>query len=203
MKQYSYLAVGIILCITVCMAFVSCGGGLYKNRGLEKDMYCAINRYGKFVAQSTGTRFLLVGDVTDAHIYSHKDIPSYCLSFSSPYTHTLNEARVFATKQVKQFWVMLQHDEEVNKYARRIHQDLSHFPEQPVLQLVGYKITYWDENFERRQKPYIAAMQFYREKFHYFYENKETHELELVFEESYEDALQFLKKEMSSKEKNG
>ena len=132
---------------------ISCASALYD--GLGKERNYSINRYGQIVAKATGTKLLIVGDVTDAYVYSYKNIPSYCMSFSSPHTHTLNEARVFATKQVYQFWVMLQHDEEVDKYAKSNHKILPKSPEKAVLQLVGYKITYWDENFERRPAPWI------------------------------------------------
>ena len=69
------------------------------------------------------------------------------------------------------------------------------YSEQLDLKNIGIKVGYWNKEIDRSQPPYLAEIQFFDGAFHYYYENKETHELELAFEESYEGALQFLKKE--------
>ncbi len=165
----------------------------------QTSMEYAIYRYGLNVAKTNDMKLLIVGDVTEPKPVGKGDYPVYCMSFSSLENHTLDKARVFATNLVNQFEHQLKQEPTVRVYAKSIQEFVDDFPLEPELRLVGYKIAYWDENFERRQAPLMAEMQFYHEKFHYYQADPKTQALHLVFEESYEDALQFLREQ--SKEK--
>ena len=189
--RMTMISLCIIIVVVGIIVFQSCGGP--RQRGLETHMYYALEQYGKRVAKAKNMQFLIAGDVTDARSIKPYLHATYCLSLASHEKQTLDEGRIFAATLVEDFWKMLQHEPEVKKYAEVVHNEVPNAIAPPYawLPCVGYKISYWDEEMNRMQKPYLAEMHFYRETFRYYFANPETQHVELVFEESYKDAIKF------------
>ena len=185
-------AISLFVVLTVtCLFLQSCNSSRYN--GLEKQMHLSLDRYGNALAKKNNMKLLIVGDVTDARKTS-LIFPSYCLSLFSKDKTTLDEGRVLAARLVEEFWDMLKQDVEVKKYAQVVHEKMASFPLDVPLEKVGYKISFWDQNIDRIQKPYLAEIHFYHKKFRYYVANEETQEVELIFEETYEDAITFKNK---------
>ena len=57
---------------------------------------------------------------------------------------------------------------------------------------LSFRISFWDENVDRQSAPYIAEIHLMDKKFSYF-TSDDLQRLVLVREESFDDALAFLK----------
>lgn len=55
--------------------------------------------------------------------------------------------------------------------------------------LIGFKITYWDENVDRRLPPHVAHVKFANSKFYYYYADPKTQYLGEPIVETMEEAF--------------
>ncbi len=78
-------------------------------------------------------------------------------------------------------------------YARIQSKEPAQFPEKLSLKNAAIRIAYWNDQVERPKAPFLSEIDFYDNTFRYYEADPKTQALKLVFEESYEKALENLK----------
>lgn len=155
-------------------------------------MLKVVDSFGEELAKKNDMFFHGVGNITD-----NRNI-QYGLIFHDFHKLTLDEGRIFATTLFNEFFGKLSTNfiiDDYNTYLREYSKKCTGtqllgpkiLPEQ-----AGFYITYWDENMDRLQKPYLAQILFCDGAFHYYEADPQTQLPVLVFKESLAEAKAFL-----------
>ena len=150
----------------------------------ERDMLWHLDKYANSIAKKYDMEFHIVGDFSDV-----RD-ETYSLFFINFHQMTLDQGKEFAHTLVKDFLRELKTSPTVRKYheyCNKRYKEMRYPPlitEEPVPEQMGLKIGFWDKNFDRPKKPYLAEIVFLNGAFHYYEANPETQALQLVLKEN-------------------
>lgn len=175
------LILTIIGLITLC--FISCEGKYHSGPEYERNKDQTIDDFGQKVEKKYNMELISVICVIEGAS------ERYAMSFISNKKISLEEGRSTGLSLFDEFLEMLQKDDKVKTYVEESLKGGTKRPVKPSGETISLKITYWDENVDRRFPPYLAAIIFSEERFNYYEANPKTQELRLVLSESYEDAM--------------
>jgi len=153
------------------------------------DMAWFLDAYALELAKKYDMEFHLAGSFSD----ETNDI--YPLMFMSFQQMTLQQGKEFAIPLIKNFLCELRRSPVVkkyNEYRNESYKDYRYPPlltEEPVPEQMALKISFWDKNFDRAKKPYLAEIVFLCGNFYYYQANPETQARELILKESFGDAM--------------
>ena len=159
----------------------------------ERNMLWELDKYSEQVAKKYGMTFHRAGNPT----YVSCDKVTYGLDFFDDHMKSLDAGRVFAATLVGNFLSELRSNLEITQYHKHnneCHKNWKGRPPltpEPVPEQMCLKIGYWDEKFDRPQRPLLAQILFVEGFFHYYEADPETQRLKLVLKESYEEAMAF------------
>ncbi len=156
--------------------FTSCIGPSIEKPN-HRNMRRSLESYGKVVATNNNMKLLFFGNPTQ------ECQGEYGLSFISRKTMMLEEGKALVTPIVCNFVEEIKQNGYVQEYVKSYH-DTS-----PTQAKVVIKIAFWDEEVNRPKPPYLAAIVFGNNTFHYYQADPETQSLQLVYQESYEEAI--------------
>ncbi len=181
--QKSFHGTFLLIFVSILFLVTGCVGPCCTKEEIvmNKELEC----YGKTIAQEQNMQFLLIGDATDGRE------TVYCLTLRSEQPTRLNQGRILAANNVKNFIAMLRTSPTVKAYVDHWRSEDTNYPEEVPLSKVGYKIVFWDKNIDRPMRPYLAEILFVDSTFYYFEADATTQQLYLVFSEPYESALRF------------
>lgn len=160
----------------------------------ERAMSWELDSYASKLAQTYGMKFHRVGDTTE------DQESDYFISFQDQHRITLEEGKIFAATFAENFLHKLRTDPIVLKYHEKTQNQRKKMRYPPFIsdeivpRQMGFQIGYWDENVERPQKPYLAQILFVGGIFYFYEADPKTQALQLVYEESYEEALAYRNK---------
>lgn len=155
----------------------------------EREMYWHLDGYANGLAKKYEMEFHKVGNFSD-----NRDA-IYGLTFINFHQMTLMQGKEFARMLVKDFLRELRTSPEVKRqvlYRKDSYKNTKYPPlitDEPVPEQMGLKIGFWDKNFDRPKKPYLAEIVFLHGDFYYYEANAETQSCELVLKESYQDVF--------------
>ena len=156
-----------------------------------REMKWDLDGYASKLAQTYGMKFHRVGDITP------DQDSDYFISFQDKHRITLEEGRIFAATFAENFLHKLRTDPIVKKYHEMTQNRRKKMRYPPFLsdeivpRQMGFQIGYWDDNVERPQKPYLAQILFVGGIFYFYEADPQTQALQLVYEESYDNALAY------------
>jgi len=167
----------------------------YFGPAIERKMLWDLDSFGKKIAEKHGMVFHRAGDPTE--------IPNnnimYGLIFFDDHMKSLQEGRLFAASFMEEFVQKLHGSSTIKSYHEYYNERFKNwkgfppFTPEPVPEQMCLKIGYWDDKFDRPQKPLLAEILFVEGFFHYYEADPETLSLKLVLKESYADGMKFLK----------
>jgi hypothetical protein len=105
----------------------------------------------------------------------------------------LDEARKIGAMCAKQFFEYAMSRPEAVKLIVEGNKNRPKSLLHPEAGDFDFRISFWDENIDRQEQPYIAEIRFYGNTFKYF-TSDEGQRLVLVYEESFDEAMKFLEK---------
>ncbi len=187
-KSVVLLCKGVILVLVGIYLYflaVNLTANKYNGPQYEADLYQMVDDYATAYCKKNNTQLIDVGDFTN---------PSKHLWFGVWLTcgdaEDLQRGRTRAIAFVKDFSSTLQQSKVANEYfqqSKRNHRSETVDSINP--NLFGVKIAYWDKNVNRPQPPYLAEVTYCRGTFYYYQADPKTQALNLIFKESYEDAI--------------
>ena len=148
----------------------------------ERAVSWLIDDYAEAYCKKNNMELIHIGGFTDAT----KNIwfGMWLRSFSN---QTLEDARVQVRALVKDFLHTLENDECAQFCLQETQNSIFYrkTPNVAILDLLGVKIAYWDQNVNRPLPPYLAEITFYDHKFRYYQADPKTQALVLCFEEAF------------------
>jgi len=155
----------------------------------EREMSWHLDDYGNALAKKYDMEF------HRADSFSDDREETYSLMFINFQNYNLDQGKKFATTLVRDFLRELKTSPEVKRYHAYMNNSYKRmkYPplisEEPVPEQMGLKITFWDKNFDRPKKPYLAEIVFLHGDFYYYEANQEIQARELVLKQSYAEAI--------------
>lgn len=155
----------------------------------ERDMSWELDKYATTIAKKHNMEFHRAGSFSD------ELEETYSLMFISFQQMNLKQGQEFLRGLLKDFLRMLRANPAVkcfHEYSNEQYKRMRYPPlitEEPVPEQMAVKISFWDKNFDRAKKPYLAEMVFLCGNFYYYQANPETQERELILKESFADAM--------------
>ncbi len=156
----------------------------------ERDMSWHLDRYATTVAQKYGMEF------HRAESFSDEPEDVYSLMFIDFHQMTFEQGKKLAFTLVVDFLRELKASPVVKRYHEYRNNSYKNakFPpsltREPVPEQMALKIGFWDKNFDRPKKPYLAEIVFLCGNFYFYEAHPETQALQLILKESYQDAVQ-------------
>lgn len=171
----------VIWCI--CFSFASCKEKYGPGPECERNKNRVVAEYGEKIGKKYDMNLIRFRQVIRGTEISEK----YGMSFISHKKITLEEGRVFALSLFNDFSQMLETNPVIQTYIEEFTKIIKTSPCDASQKTISLKITYWDEQMDRRFPPYLAAIIFSEGKFNYYEADPKTQELHLVLSESYDD----------------
>lgn len=157
---------------------------LLEHAKLEKKAFAEITAFAK---KYQGGRF---GFISVGSLTSELDTDSFGLWVTGKTKETIESGRALAVAFIQAYVKELQTNKDITAYYElqcKKWPDL--FSGQIGLKNILVRIAFWDEDVERPQVPYLAEIDFRHGKFQYYQADPKTQSLQLVLEESYDDAI--------------
>jgi hypothetical protein len=133
--------------------------------------------------------------IANGSFLDHPNGPLFCVWVTNDKMVNLDEGRKLALHLTKNYVKEIQTNPNTVKYYECACQSIpSRYFGKIDLKDVGIKIAFWDENIERPKMPLIAEITFLDGKFRYYEADAETQALKLIYEESYENAIESYQK---------
>lgn len=157
---------------------------LLEHAKLEKKAFAEITAFAK---KYQGGRF---GFISVGSLTSELDTDSFGLWVTGKTKETIESGRALAVAFIQAYVKDLQTNKDITAYYEfqcKKWPDL--FSGQIGLKNILVRIAFWDEEVERPQVPYLAEIDFRHGKFQYYQADPKTQSLQLVLEESYDDAI--------------
>ena len=105
---------------------------------------------------------------------------------------SLEEGRILAAEFVQDYWNTFREHPFTEQCLEKVWK---HGREHEVgLQNFAVKIAYWDLQVNRPPIPYVAEITFYDKTFNYYQADPKTQALRLIYQESYDEAMDNLKR---------
>jgi hypothetical protein len=182
----------VITCFIVfscgCLLFTSCKRNeKYTGPPEERQLRWAEDAYVSSYVKDKKMELIVLGDFTETkkRVYFGAWLRAY-------YPMSLEQGRILAAEFVQDYWNTFKNHPLTKQYVekrlskRGIHEmELQHF---------AVKIAYWDQQVNRPPIPYLADITFCDKTFNYYQADPETQALRLIYRESYEEAIDNLKK---------
>ncbi len=182
-----------LICTVLSFSFVSTStysGEFVEYDGPKSEIppYEAMERYAYAAAKKHD---IILHNITPSVVFRMKHL--YGLWFISYREYTLEEGRALAGDIIGSFYTMLSTDPAmIENFA--YYRSLPGRESDELVDMIGLRIAYWDENVDRPKQPALAEIRFFDKRMHYYVADPKTQALQLVYEESYEDAVAFAKK---------
>ncbi len=159
----------------------------YSGPPKERQASWMIDAFATQYCQKHNMQLIHIGDFTEP--LHNIAFGLWLRSFSS---QTLDEGRLEALHLVNDFLLLLQNDDRAKSYydSRKEYSRNKREPDTITLSAVGVKIAYWNKEVHRPLPPHLSEVSFYDNTFYYYVADPETQALQLLAQESYEDALQ-------------
>lgn len=148
-------------------------------------------RVGQALCKRHNLIFVMNGFVTEKKTYG---LPLDCV-LRGYQKLLLDDARIMAAdssqfilKEYQKSKIFIDYLQERNTYTPPDHNGPI-----PESRHVGFRFSFWDEDINRRETPYIAEIRVEDNRFRYF-TSDEGQRLVLVHEESFDEAMKFLEK---------
>lgn len=162
------LLLGLILCGLLMMSFIN-----FFDKPTADDR---LPQFGEELAKKY--QLMMVGRACSSMFNIHQKI--WGLNFADYKPKTIEEARYQIVSMADLFWQEINKNPLYNEellYFAKVHP--KHNPYTGILpSMVALKISYWDENVEKRMKPYLAQVRLINETIQYFYANPNTQALD-------------------------
>jgi len=171
-----------LLIVSVLILLQGCQTPKY-NWGLKDDneLCYRLDDFGQAHEEKYGVKLFLVGNVAKN--------ATYCIVFTSERELHLDEGKTLAISLYQEFLQMCTTDPIVTGYAKKFTKGSWPLDETPRPENVGLKIAFWDNEINRPPAPYLSEILVENGTFHYYEAVPDTQALQLVFKESYEEAI--------------
>lgn len=164
----------------------------YTGPAKTQVMLRVVDSFGEELAKKNDLIFHGVGNIT-----GNQNI-QYGLIFHDFHKLTVDEGRIFAITLFNEFFDKLQNNSIIHNYNTYLQEYYKKIKSTQLIgpeilpEQAGFYITYWNENMDRLQKPYLAQILFSDGIFHYYEADPQTQLPVLVFKESLAEAKAFL-----------
>lgn len=157
---------------------------LVEHAKLEKKAHAQMTAFAK---KYQGGRF---GFISVGNLTSQLDTDSFAIWVTGKTKETIESGRALAVAFVQAYVKELQTNKDITAYYEfQCKKWPELFSGQIGLKNILVRIAFWDEEVERPQVPYLAEIGFRHGKFQYYQADPKTQGLQLVLEESYDDAV--------------
>ena len=144
---------------------------------------------GKEIAQTLNFEFLWFGTGHMIDTYQH----IFTWSFVSQHKWRIEESRTIIIYMVDILWKHVNDDKVFLDY--QLYMKTFDPKTKPYLypERIGFKLSFWDDNYDRPLTPYLAQIIYMNEKFYYYYADQKTQALQEPIVETLEAARQKIK----------
>jgi hypothetical protein len=124
----------------------------------------------------------------------------WAISFASHERLNLDQARELVKNLTQEIWHHYKINKEYATHQKDVYARKSTKSPDIIPSLVGFKISFWDENIDRILPPHIAEIKTYEGHVYYYFADPETQYLKEPIVETFEQAGIVLKSYSASSE---